>query len=97
STTSAGGQANRTLAGSAFTWFSNHESPAGFLARARISTRRLRSRSLAASADGGQVGKREHVQHLQHLGRADLDGKGDDHAVVSDVLLLRHVAHAQVL
>jgi hypothetical protein len=50
-----------------------------------------------AGTDRRQVGNRQDVEHLQHLGRANLDRELHDHAVIGDVLLLRQMAHPQML
>ena len=50
-----------------------------------------------ARPDRRQIGQRQHVQHLEHFRRADLNGELHHDAVVADVLLLRQVAHSQVL
>ena len=47
-------------------------------------------------ADGGQIGAREDVEHLQHVGRADFAGQSQDHRLVVHVFAERHVRHQQV-
>ncbi len=47
--------------------------------------------------DGGQVGGREHEEHLQQLGRADLDGEADRDRLVAGVAAQGEVVHHQVL
>ena len=48
-------------------------------------------------AHGPQVGRSEHKQHLQHLGRADLDGELHDHVLVAGVAAEGEMVHAEVL
>ena len=48
-------------------------------------------------AHGAQVGGREHVEHLQQLGRADLHGEADDQLFVARVAAEGQVVHPQML
>ncbi len=47
--------------------------------------------------DRRQVGRREHQQHVEHLGRADFDGEPHHDLVVAGIAAKRQVRHDQVL
>ena len=47
--------------------------------------------------DRAEVGGREHVEHLQQFGRADLHGEADDQVFVARVAAKGEVVHPQVL
>ena len=44
-----------------------------------------------------EVGRRQHEQHVEHLGRADVDGKPHDELIVARIAPKREVRHHEVL
>ncbi len=53
--------------------------------------------SHTSGSHGPQVGGRQHVEHLQQLGRADLHGEADHQFLVAGVAAEGQVVHPQVL